>query len=54
MRFGTYKTSYDNVPRMLSDIVQRNPESFYSIYVVPTSIVGSRNYCGRSSALVHV
>src|SRR6185295_6566273 len=28
MRFGTYEASYDNLPRMLSQIAARNPGNF--------------------------
>ena len=35
MRFGTYEASYDNLPRMLSNVVQRNPGSAYDIFLVP-------------------
>ena len=35
MWFGTYETSYDNLPRMLSQITARNPRSFYDTYLVP-------------------
>ena len=27
MRFGTYEASYDNLPRMLAKIMERNPGS---------------------------
>ena len=37
MRFGTYEASYDNLPRMLSHVVQRNPGSAYDIFLVPSS-----------------
>ena len=36
MRFGTYEASYDNLPRMLEAIVQRNPESAFDTYSVPS------------------
>ena len=36
MRFGTYETSYDNLPHMLSAIVQRNPGSATDTYIVPS------------------
>ena len=32
MRFVTYKASYDNLPRMLSQVVAKNPGSFYDTY----------------------
>jgi hypothetical protein len=35
MRFGTYEASYDNLPSMLSCIVQRNPGSYYEPYLLP-------------------
>jgi len=35
MRFGTYKDSYDNLPRMLATIVQRNPGSYYDVKQFP-------------------
>ena len=34
MRFGTYEASYDNLPRMLSQVAFRNPGSFYDTYLV--------------------
>ena len=34
MQFGTYEASYDNLPRMLSQVATRNPGSFYDIYLV--------------------
>jgi len=34
IRFGTYEASYDNLPRMLSQIAARNPESFYNTCLV--------------------
>ena len=36
MRFGTYEASYDNLPRMLSCIAERNHGSFYDIYQIPS------------------
>ena len=36
MRFGTYEASYDNLPRMLEAIVQRNPGSAFDTYSVPS------------------
>ena len=36
MRFGTYETSYDNLPHMLSAIVQRNSGSDADTYIVPS------------------
>ena len=35
MRFGTYEASFDNLPRMLSQVAARNPGSFYDTYLVP-------------------
>ena len=35
MRFGTYEASYDNLPRILSQVAARNPRSFYDTYLVP-------------------
>ena len=35
MRFGTYEASYDNLPRMLSQVAARNPGSFYDTYLLP-------------------
>src|SRR6185437_5469456 len=34
MRFSTYETSYDNLPRMLSQVAARNPRCFYDTYLV--------------------
>ena len=36
MRFGTYEASYDNLPRMLEAIVNRNPGSAFDTYSVPS------------------
>ena len=36
MTFCTYETSYDNLPHMLSAIVQRNPGSAANTYIVPS------------------
>jgi hypothetical protein len=35
MRFGTYEASYDNLPHMLSRIVERNLESYYDVFDFP-------------------
>ena len=40
MRFGTYEASYDNLPRMLSQVAARNPGSFYDTYLVPAMTRG--------------
>ena len=42
MRFGTFETSYDNLPRMLNAIVERNPGSYYSLHDIPSSMEGQR------------
>ena len=42
MRFGTYEASYDNLPRMLSQVAARNPGSFYDTYLVPAVTRGQR------------
>jgi hypothetical protein len=31
MRFGTFEAAYDNVPRLLAVLCQRNPESYYDL-----------------------
>lgn len=36
MRFGTYEASYDNVPRLLGTLCQRNPGSYYDIKHYPS------------------
>ena len=41
-RFGTYEASYDNLPRMLSQVAARNPGSFYDTYLVPAVTRGQR------------
>ena len=41
MRIGTYEASYDNLPYMLSAIVQRNPGSAADTYIVPSLDGGS-------------
>ncbi|WVZ59309.1 hypothetical protein U9M48_009466, partial [Paspalum notatum var. saurae] len=35
MRFGTYEDSYDNLPRMLATIAQRNPGTYYDVMHFP-------------------
>ncbi|WVZ88213.1 hypothetical protein U9M48_034757 [Paspalum notatum var. saurae] len=35
MRFGTYEDSYDNLPRMLATIAQRNPVTYYDVMHFP-------------------
>ena len=40
MRFGTYEASYDNLPRMLSQVAARNHGSFYDTYLVPVVTTG--------------
>ena len=40
--FGTYEASYDNLPRMLSQVAARNPESFYDTYLLPAVTRGQR------------
>ena len=51
MRFGTYEASYDNIPRMLSQVAARNPGSFYDTYLVPAVTRGAKNY--GTSLLLH-
>ena len=54
MRFGTYEASYDNLPQMVSAIVQRNPESRL-IRTLSRVYLGDLGFCFvLSSALVHV
>ena len=40
MRFGTYEASYDNLPRMSSQVAARNPRRFYDTYLVPAMTRG--------------
>ena len=35
MRFGTYEDSYDNLPRMLATIAERNPGTYYDVMHFP-------------------
>ncbi|WVZ67715.1 hypothetical protein U9M48_016758 [Paspalum notatum var. saurae] len=42
MRFGTYEDSYDNLPRMLATIAQRNPGTYYDVMHFPNP-EGARN-----------
>ncbi|WVZ90776.1 hypothetical protein U9M48_037044 [Paspalum notatum var. saurae] len=35
MRFGTYEDSYDNLPRMLATIAQRNPGTYFDVMHFP-------------------
>ena len=39
-RFGTYEASYDNLPRLLETIVQRNAGSAYSVKQIPNHTGG--------------
>ena len=39
-RFGTYEASYDNLPRLLETIVQRNAGSAYSFQKIPNHTGG--------------
>ena len=48
MRFGTYETSYDNLPRMLSQVAARNPGSFYDTYLVQT-VTRGKAFCNEPS-----
>ena len=34
-RFGTFEVSYDNLPRLLATICQRNPDNYYDIKHIP-------------------
>jgi hypothetical protein len=36
MKFGTFEASYDNLPRMLPNIMDRNPESFFTFSNIPS------------------
>ena len=40
MRFGSYEASYDNLPRILSQVAARNPGSFYDTSLIPTMTRG--------------
>ena len=40
MRFGTYEASYDNLPRMLCKIVERNPGSHFDVRHILSLIGG--------------
>jgi hypothetical protein len=31
MRFGTFEAAYDNIPRLLAVLCQKNPESYYNL-----------------------
>ena len=35
MRFGTFEASYDNLPRLLGNIVERNLESAFDLFHFP-------------------
>lgn len=47
MRFGTYEASYDNLPHMLSAIVQRNSESAADTYI-GSSLYGGPGFLLRA------
>jgi MULE transposase domain/Domain of unknown function (DUF1979)/MuDR family transposase len=40
MRWGTYEASYDNLPRLLPQLVLRNPGSYYDISSIPSETGG--------------
>jgi hypothetical protein len=40
IRFGTCEASYDNLPRMLSRIVEMNLESYYDVFHFPNPMGG--------------
>jgi hypothetical protein len=40
MRFGTFEASYDNLPRMLPQMMQRNPGSYFDLYSLPVEAGG--------------
>src|SRR5881396_3637361 len=40
MRFGTYEAPYDNLPRMLCKIMERNPGSHFEVRHFPSLIGG--------------
>jgi hypothetical protein len=46
MRFNTNEDSYDNLPRMLRKIVDKNPGSYYDVLYFPNS-EGSLNILQR-------
>ena len=48
MRFGTCEASYDNLPRMLSQVAARNPGSFYDTYLIPAETRG-KAFCNEPS-----
>ena len=45
MRFGTYEASYDNPPRMLSQVAARNPGSFYDTSTFQSEILQRVFFC---------
>nr|ABA94023.1 transposon protein, putative, Mutator sub-class [Oryza sativa Japonica Group] len=48
MRFGTYEASYDNLPRLLGVIEERNPGSSYEVKKFPSiEHPGKRKYRGQ-------
>ena len=48
MLFGTYEASYDNLPRILSQVAARNPISFYDTYLVP-AVTRGKELCNEPS-----
>ena len=48
MRFDTYEASYDNLPRMLSQVAARNPGSFYDTCLVP-AVTRGKELCNEPS-----
>ena len=48
IQFGTYEVSYDNLSRMLSQVAERNPGSFYDTYLVP-AVTRGKELCNEPS-----
>jgi len=54
MRWETYEASYDNLPKLLHTICQRNPESYYDLKSYPCVTRPGKQVLQRSFlALVH-
>ncbi|EEE54614.1 hypothetical protein OsJ_01853 [Oryza sativa Japonica Group] len=53
MRFGTYEASYDNLPRLLGVIEERNPGSSYEVKKFPSIEHPSKSVLQRAFLALH-
>lgn len=53
MRFGTYEASYDNLPRLLGVIEERNPGSSYEVKKFPSIEHPGKSVLQRAFLALH-